>query len=65
MDPSSQGTPLLNISGNSQGCITGSGAFAIESLQIQAGKLVDFTATFEQHCNDAPAALRGCLHVAQ
>ena len=58
------GHPGLDISGRGHGCNTLSGWFEIESITGDAdtGVVTELTATFEQHCEDGAAALRGCIH---
>ena len=58
------GHPGLDVTGNGRGCNTLTGAFQVEDLQTTAaGALTSFTATFEQHCEGAGPALRGCVHI--
>ena len=57
------GAPGLDISGNGGGCNTLSGSFQIEEVdEADGGTLEGFTATFEQHCEEQDAGLRGCVH---
>jgi hypothetical protein len=60
----SSGHPGLDISGNGRGCNTETGWFEIESISggpANSG-FTELTATFEQHCEGAAPALRGCVH---
>jgi hypothetical protein len=58
------GHPGLDVSGDGSGCNISTGAFQVEDLQVTpGGSLTSFTATFEQHCEAAAPALRGCIHV--
>jgi hypothetical protein len=59
------GHPGLDIGGDGRGCNMITGQFQIEDLSLQGGTLKSFTATFEQHCEGATAALHGCVHFAQ
>ena len=57
--------PGLEISGDGRGCNTLTGSFQIEAMSVDdGGALTAITATFEQHCEGASAALRGCVHYA-
>lgn len=57
----------LDVSGDGRGCNESSGSFDITSLQLNAtgDGWTEMTASFEQHCENATAALRGCLHLQQ
>lgn len=57
------GVPGLSVSGDGRGCNTLTGRFEIQELVWSAGKVSRFTATFEQHCENGPSVLRGCIHV--
>jgi hypothetical protein len=57
------GHPGLEITGDSRGCNTIGGAFQIEDLILAGSNVKSFTASFEQHCENGSAALRGCVHV--
>jgi heat shock protein HslJ len=59
----SVGDPGLSIFGNGAGCNTVTGSYQVEELTLTAGGGTSFTATFEQHCEGAAPALRGCVHV--
>jgi hypothetical protein len=50
----------LDISGGSRGCNTLSGSFTVERARFRPnGRMREFAATFEQHCEGAAPALRG------
>jgi hypothetical protein len=52
--------PGLSVSGDGRGCNTLSGSFTILEISLGANNTVNsFDATFEQHCEEATAALRG------
>ena len=54
------GQPGLSVSGDGRGCNTLTGSFQVLELSFDAaGEVASFRATFEQHCEGAPAALRG------
>src|SRR3989442_14696063 len=56
----SPGKPGLSISGDGIGCNTISGSFEVKQVAYGNGnQLLKFWASFEQHCDDAPDALRG------
>ena len=56
-DPSQPG---LSIFGDGRGCNTLSGSFSVLEISYGAdGNIASFDATFEQHCEEATAALRG------
>jgi hypothetical protein len=57
------GHPGMDIFGDGRGCNTVSGSFQVEDVTFSGTTLTSFTATFEQHCEGATAALRGCVHV--
>lgn len=59
------GHPGLSISGSGRGCNTLTGRFQIHEHVRDAAGLVRATATFEQHCEGGPNALRGCVHYAR
>jgi hypothetical protein len=62
----SPGHPGIDLGGDGRGCNTITGAFQVHSLRwADDAGLSDFLATFEQHCEGGPAALRGCVHFAQ
>lgn len=58
------GHPGMDISGSGRGCNTSTGTFQILSSAFGPtdGNFTEFTATFEQHCEGAATALRGCIH---
>lgn len=58
------GDPGVDVGGSGRGCNVSSGWFAIESIAAgpTAGTYSELTATFEQHCENGAAALRGCIH---
>jgi hypothetical protein len=58
------GHPGLDVSGSGRGCNVSSGWFEVESIAAgpNNGTFTELTATFEQHCENAPPALRGCVH---
>lgn len=62
--PGAAGTPVLQIIGGGRACRILSGWFEIESIAggPNNGSFTELTATFEQHCENAAAALRGCIH---
>ena len=50
----------LAVSGAGRGCNTLYGSFAVHALHVNDfGDLLEFHATFEQHCDDQDPALRG------
>jgi hypothetical protein len=59
------GRPGLSIYGNGAGCNTLSGWFEIHELELEANAVSRITATWEQHCEEGPLALRGCIHWEQ
>jgi hypothetical protein len=61
----SPGHPGMDVTGDGRGCNMSNGRFQIEELEMSGGSLMRFTATFEQHCEDGAAALRGCVHYEQ
>jgi hypothetical protein len=59
----SPGHPGLNVTGDYKGCNILLGRFVIYEISSNGSGLVtDFTASFEQHCEGSPPALRGCVH---
>ncbi|HZF50980.1 MAG TPA: hypothetical protein VE093_20110 [Polyangiaceae bacterium] len=59
----SPGHPGLDVSGDHRGCNILSGRFVIYEISSDGSDLVtNFTASFEQHCEAGPPALRGCVH---
>ena len=58
------GAPGLDVTGDGRGCNMSSGWFEIESIAGGPGNgsFTELTATFEQHCENGVAALRGCIH---
>ncbi len=62
----SAGKPGLEVLADSRGCNGLSGRFQILSLVPGTdGSPVSIEATFEQHCEKGPPALRGCLRWAR
>lgn len=56
--------PGLSVAGSGRGCNQSSGSFVIASLVRGPGGYVQkLDATFEQHCENGTAALRGEVHV--
>lgn len=53
--------PGLDISGDGRGCNSLSGSFDIDEIAWDGDVLVHVLARFEQHCEEGPAALRGCV----
>jgi DNA-binding protein YbaB len=54
--------PGLDIGGQGRGCNTVSGSFTVYAVEFsEAGALLHFSATYEQHCEGGPAALRGAV----
>jgi putative Ig domain-containing protein len=54
------GQPGLSIVGDGRGCNTVTGSFQVLEVEYGAGSdVMAFRATFEQHCEGGPAALRG------
>jgi hypothetical protein len=50
----------LEVSGAGRGCNTLAGSFAVHALRVDdLGNLLEFHATFEQHCDEQLPALRG------
>ena len=58
------GQPGLSIDGDGRGCNTLTGSFQVVSVALgpTGSNFTEFTATFEQHCEGATPALRGCIH---
>ncbi len=61
----SLGHPGLEVYGDHRGCNILSGSFQIHAITWNGPTLKNFTASFEQHCEGLPAALRGCVHFEQ
>jgi hypothetical protein len=57
--------PGIDIEGDGRGCNTIGGKFQIEKINYSGNALVEFTASFEQHCEGGPNSLRGCVHYHQ
>jgi hypothetical protein len=57
--------PGLDVSGDGRGCNMSKGTFAVEEITWQGSTLASLTLTFEQHCEDATPAARGCFHYQQ
>jgi hypothetical protein len=56
--------PGLDVSGNGRGCNTLTGSFTIQSYQPgTSGTVEEMQASFEQHCEGGPAALRGTVTI--
>lgn len=56
--------PGLDISGNGRGCNTLTGQFVVYDIGYGPGNVLQrFWATFEQHCEGGPAALRGEIKI--
>jgi hypothetical protein len=53
--------PGLNVSGDGRGCNTLSGKFSIHEISWDGDILMHVLASFEQHCEEGPSALRGCV----
>jgi hypothetical protein len=52
--------PGLDVGGQSRGCNTVAGRFEVQEVEFRPDGLVPrFRATFEQHCDNRSAALRG------
>jgi hypothetical protein len=52
----------LDVSGAGRGCNTLTGSFAVHALRVNDfGDLLEFHATFEQHCDEQEPALRGAF----
>jgi hypothetical protein len=62
----SPGHPGLDVSGEGRGCNTLTGNFTITDAVFDYSNgfpiVVSFAASFEQHCEGAPAALRGTIN---
>lgn len=62
--PFNDGQPGLSVSGDGRGCNTLTGSFTVNAALASAGGTVSlFDATFEQHCEGSPAALRGHVRI--
>ncbi|HSO34669.1 MAG TPA: hypothetical protein VLT33_19175 [Labilithrix sp.] len=57
--------PGLDVSGDGRGCNTLSGKFSIHEISWDGDILVHVLASFEQHCEQGQAALRGCVKFDQ
>jgi hypothetical protein len=61
----SPGHPGLDIYGNGRGCNTLTGEFTVNNVSFDyssgSARLVEFDASFEQHCEGGEPALRGSL----
>jgi DNA-binding protein YbaB len=56
--------PGLDVGGDGRGCNTVSGRFTVYAIEFApSGSLVHFEATFEEHCEGGPAALRGAIKI--
>jgi hypothetical protein len=56
------GQPGLDVSGNTRGCNTITGAYEVHEVTITNGKLDAIVVSFEQHCEGDPATLlEGCV----
>ena len=56
------GAPGLDVFGDGKGCNTLLGDFQVTSVDATSDAIIQFTATFEQHCEGGVAVLRGCVH---
>jgi hypothetical protein len=56
------GHPGIDVGGDGVGCNTISGSFEITEVTYSFDAIATFSATFEQHCDEQPPALRGCVH---
>ncbi|GLZ29966.1 hypothetical protein Lesp02_21560 [Lentzea sp. NBRC 105346] len=57
--------PALSHGGNGRGCNTLTGTFTIQNVVFGPhGYVEKLDATYEQHCEGGPAALRGEMHLA-
>jgi hypothetical protein len=52
----------FSLFGMGAGCNTLTARFQIETLNTDSSGLVEFLATFEQHCDGATPAARGCVY---
>jgi len=59
------GHPGLDITGDSRGCNTVSGAFEIRRLTISNSIITSLDLLYEQHCEGKPAALFGEIQIGQ
>lgn len=61
-----EGYPGLDVAGEYRGCNRISGWFEVHELELdfstEPASLLRFTASFEQHCEELPPALYGCVH---
>lgn len=48
--------------GDARGCNTSSSGVVVDNVVYSGGQLSELTMRFEQHCEDAPGALRGQIH---
>ena len=53
--------PGLDINGDGRGCNTISGSFWIHEIAWSGDALAHVLLAFEQHCEDGPSKLRGCI----
>jgi hypothetical protein len=62
----SSGHPGIDISGNGRGCNTITGNFTVHEANfdntVSPPKVLNFTASFEQHCEGGTAALLGTIY---
>jgi len=61
----SSGHPGIDISGDGRGCNTITGNFTVHEATFDSSsppKVLNFTASFEQHCEGGPAALLGTIY---
>src|SRR5262249_19702600 len=57
--------PGVSLSGNGRGCNTLTGSFVVQTVVFGPDNYVQqFDATYEQHCEGGPLALRGQVHIA-
>ena len=52
----------LDVGGNGRGCNESNGTVTIHDLELTDGRITHLSATFVQHCEGDPEALRGTLH---
>jgi hypothetical protein len=56
--------PGLDLTGGGRGCNAVTGSFTISTLVVADGRVTALDADFEQHCEGAPPAARGRVHIA-
>lgn len=57
--------PGLDLVGEGRGCNEVAGAFTIDELVVQDGRLVEFEADFEVHCEGREPAARGHVRISE